>query len=1200
MTPTHPKASWASSLIKGVQAFPELEARIAALPVAKDRGDAFEVFVEAYLATQTIAQAETVWASDTAPVDIRKKLNLPVSDYGADGVYRDRSGNMVIYQAKFRAGRPSLSWRELSTFFGIAEKADRLVLFTNTDAIAKVAKDRTGFHTFRGSDFERLEPEDFERMVEWLQSGVITPTKREPRPHQREALEHIQSGLKDNDRATVIMACGTGKTLISLWATEKVSPKRVLVLLPSLALLRQTLHEWARFTSLGDRFNYLCVCSDPTVSRGMDALVVRPEDNDFPVSTDAKEVKRFLSQDNEGVQVVFSTYQSAQVVAAGMDKNVSFDVGIFDEAHKTAGREGSKFGFALSDDNIQISKRLFFTATPRHYDIRKKDKEGEASLVFSMDNEDVYGPVVHKLTFAEAAKRDIICNYKVVVSVVDGKMVNDELLSHGEVLVMDDHVRARQVAVQLALARAVDEFGVGRIITFHANVKTAAGFVAEGAEGVQSHLPEFSTFHVNGKQGTADREDQLRSFAEADKGLITNARCLTEGVDVPAVDMVAFVAPRRSKIDIVQATGRAMRKAGPEKDCGYILLPLFLEQDEGETLEEALERSQFDEVAAVLNAMQEQDAELAEIIRQLKQEKGRVGGFNESGLADKLVTLGPEIGLLMLQQAVSAKLVDKLGASWDEAYGKLGAYKAENGDCLVPRGYVTDDKFNLATWVGEQRTNRNKLSPERRQLLEELGFDWAPHETRWNKGYEELKAFRKREGHCRFEAKHIAPSGFHLGQWASMQRTNRDQLSPDRRKLLEELGFEWDLLAAQWKEAFDELKVYYERMGNCRVVRSFETDSGFKLGLWVRERRNKKDQLSPERQKQLEDLGFEWDVRAAQWNEGYEYLKAYYEREGNCRVVRGFETDDGYDLSSWVTRQRSRGNSGQLTLERRKQLEDLEFEWDARAAQWNEGYEHLKAYYEREGNCRVQKSFKTDDGYSLGSWASIQRGRHEQITPERKKLLEELGFEWDARGAKWNEGYGQLKAFREREGHCRVPKSFKTDDGFKLGSWLSRQRSTRDQISPERRKLLEDLGFDWDLITAQWSEAFEQLKAYREREGHCRVPKSFKADSAFDLGSWVSAQRLARDKLLPERKKLLEDLGFEWDPRATQWNEGYEQLKAYHEREGHCRVPQKFKTDDGYGLGSWVGKQRSRGDKLPLERRKLLEDLGFIWKITKP
>ena len=190
------------------------------------------------------------------------------------------------------------------------------------------------------------------------------------------------------------MACGTGKTLISLWAAEQASPKRVLVLVPSLALLRQTLHEWAHFTRWGNDFRFLCVCSDPTVSRGIDELILRPEDTDFPVSTDASEVERFLAQTGDGLQLVFSTYQSAQVVAEGLEKSDFFDIGIFDEAHKTAGREGSKFTFALSDDNLPIRKRLFFTATPRHYDIPNKDKEGDAKLVFSMNNEQVYGPVL--------------------------------------------------------------------------------------------------------------------------------------------------------------------------------------------------------------------------------------------------------------------------------------------------------------------------------------------------------------------------------------------------------------------------------------------------------------------------------------------------------------------------------------------------------------------------------------------------------------------------------------------------------------------------------------------------------------------------------------------------------------------------------------------------------------------------------------
>src|SRR5204862_3594412 len=174
------------------------------------------------------------------------------------------------------------------------------------------------------------------------------------------------------------------------------------------------------------------------------------------------QVRVFLAAKFHGVKLVFSTYQSAHVVAARMKRGDAFDFAIFDEAHKTAGREGVHFGFALNDKNVAIKKRLFLTATPRHYDVRKRDKEGDARLVYSMDAPEVYGPVAHKLTFAEAARRGIICNYKVIISVVTSDMVNDHLLRHGKVLVKGDEIHARQVANQLALKAAVAKHGVSK------------------------------------------------------------------------------------------------------------------------------------------------------------------------------------------------------------------------------------------------------------------------------------------------------------------------------------------------------------------------------------------------------------------------------------------------------------------------------------------------------------------------------------------------------------------------------------------------------------------------------------------------------------------------------------------------------------------------------------------------------------------
>jgi predicted helicase len=185
-------------------------------------------------------------------------------------------------------------------------------------------------------------------------------------------------------------------------------------------------------------------------------------------------------------------------------------------------------------------------------------------------------------------------------------MVTNELLSHGEVLVNGDAVRARQVANLVALRDAIEKYEASKVFTFHKTVESAASFVADGSEGVRTHLPDFGTFHVNGTLPTARREREMRDFRAAARAVMSNARCFTEGVDVPAVDMVAFLSPRRSRVDIVQATGRAMRRS-PGKATGYVLVPLYVELAAGETVEAAVTRAAFDEVWDVLQSMKEQD-----------------------------------------------------------------------------------------------------------------------------------------------------------------------------------------------------------------------------------------------------------------------------------------------------------------------------------------------------------------------------------------------------------------------------------------------------------------------------------------------------------------------------------------------------------------------------------------------------------------
>lgn len=849
----------ATGLFKNLNNFRELEARISALPSEKERGDAFEVFAEAYLASQPICQAKSVWPQTTAPSTLLTSLGLPVSrDMGTDGLLELKDGRIASYQAKFYTGRPSLTWSLLSTFFAISDRVSHTIIFTNSDTLASTIEQRQNFLSVRGVDLDRLTVADLLIIEEWLRGEPIVRAVPKPYPHQEKALADILAVLAQSNRATAIMACGTGKTLLSLWTAEGLNVKNVLVLVPSLALIQQTLHGWLSATSWSN-LAYLCVCSDPTITDSADDLIVKKSDLDFEVTTSPTEVKRFIDADFDGVKVVFSTYMSAAVVGQAVEKREFFDLGIFDEAHKTAGIEGKKSAFAISDENLPLKKRIFMTATPRHYNVLKRDKTGEAKLVYSMDVPESYGPVAHKLPFAEAARAGIICGYKVAISVVTTEMVEKELLSRGKVLVAGDEIHAQQVANQIALAAAISKYGVGKVITFHKNIKSAQSFTASGPEGISSHLADFSVFHVNGTMPSAEREKLMSEFRTSRHGLVSNAKCLTEGIDVPAVDMVAFLSPKRSTVDIVQATGRAMRKA-PDKEFGYILVPLYLEIEKGESIEDAVRRGDFEEIWDVLSALQEQDDILADIIRAMRQDKGRKKGFNDSRLREQVEVLGPSIQLEDLRRAISVVCVENLSSGWEESFAKLVDFKDKSGHCDVPQKYKDDPELGL--WVANYRRwgKSGMLSQDRTSRLTEIGFSWDPWQDMWMESYNELLKFFKENGHSNLPLKKLGERS-KLQIWVLLQRVNRKkgQLTPERIALLDKIGFEWNRHDAVWEKNFSALVEFKQKHSHCDIP--YKCAEFPQLGPWViKQRRLKKTGEIPEDKiRRLEDIGFAWE-----------------------------------------------------------------------------------------------------------------------------------------------------------------------------------------------------------------------------------------------------------------------------------------------------------------------------------------------------
>ena len=1059
MASKHKSAQWflKQGFFEGIKSFKEFEARTGKLADTVEMGDALEILVEALLHLDKVLNAKDVWVVGSIPSHIRKALNLPNDSKGIDGVYEDQAGNYIPYQVKYRTDKDTLPFGEISAFLGITEKSlqDR-VIFTNCRKLSVDVANRTGVRSFRADKFHELTEADFKRIHAWLTDKKVEPvTRYAPLTHQREAIERITAGLKEADRTTAVMACGTGKTLVALWAAEAQHPKTVLVLVPSLALLSQTLPDWCKQTSWGERFRYLCVCSDASVDREaqQDGYTYKQEDLEFSVTTEPERVKGFLSDNKDGVNVIFSTYQSAEVVAEGL-KGQTVDLGIFDEAHKTTGDKEGLFAFGLSDKNIRIKKRLFLTATPRHYKLNKRDKDGDFQVV-SMSDEAVYGKVSYRLPFSAAVAAGIIVPYKVIISVSLNKEVDAELLKRGSTRVRRDEIQAKWVANQIALKRAIEKTGASKIITFHSRVNLAEEFAGDSARGFQEHVKGFDVFHVNGSQNAADRKALLEDFKASPRGLITNARCLTEGVDVPAVDMVAFVDPRKSKIDIAQAAGRAMRQSkATNKKLGYIVVPLFIEQKKGETEAEAFTRAGFDEVAEVLGAMLESDDDLVDTIKELQEARGRGDKFNPRQLHEKIEVIGPAINLDKLTQSIDVEILDRLGISWDRWFGLLQEFYRQEGHCRVPIGHVADGA-KIGQWVSNQRRKKSQLTQEQISRLSSLEFSWDVNSDRWEEGFSALTQFIKREGHCKVVVTDEV-NGFKIGKWASSQRRKKNKLTPDQVNRLNSMGFSWDVNLDRWEEGFSALTQFCKREGHCKVVDG-SIEEGFKLGIWVGTQRRRKSQLDADKVARLDSIGFIWDPFKVQWEEGFTVLSEFHRLKGHCRVPTDHSMN-GFKLGTWVQNQRSK--KLRLAQDQISRLGSLGFSWDVRSEAWEEGFTALKEYHKKEGHCRIPITHSVD-GFKLGIWARNQRTKKPRLTQDQVGRLNSLNFSWDVNSDRWVEGFTALREYHKKEGHCRVPVTHSVD-GFKLGIWARNQRRKKGQLAADKVACLDSIGFIWE------------------------------------------------------------------------------------------------------------------------------------------
>ncbi len=633
------------SKIAKCRSWKDFEQLVASCEKTKEKGDLFERLTQLFLQTSPAytSKIKKVWWCNNPykqelPRKIRQKLKMPEEDEGIDLVCETFEGTYWSVQAKYRTDSDkALTTKELSKFLSLSFvtcTAIELGLITHTSTKPVRKQLLMGKTTELGlQNFLDMTPKHWKQIADiCVKNTVKPPKKRMPRRYQKQAITRAVKHFKTegNSRGKLIMPCGTGKSLMAYWIARELDAKTVVLAVPSLALVKQSLGDWtSEFLAEGIRPEWLAVCSDDSVGsmKEADSTVSTVYEAGIPTTTDQKEIIKFLGKKKKTPKIIFTTYQSGEVLAkACRAAKYSPDLLIADEAHKTVGSTAKKFATLLSDKNIKIRKRLFMTATER---VLRGAGDGE---VASMDKTEIYGDVFHQMTFFEAIDKDIICDYKILTLFVSESETADLVSKKAKAEAQRGNIKietdAYSLAIGVAVEKAFKKYGIKKAISFHSSIKRAENFAAQQRDlGVPlSRGVEVDYQTISSKHSAGQRSKRLYDFSTQDAALISNARCLTEGVDIPSIDCVVFADPKQSVVDIVQAAGRAMRQSKQTgKELGYILLPVSVPSDT--SIKEFTQTTDFKAVSRVITALSTQDERIVEELKLTNTTSG--GGIIE-------------------------------------------------------------------------------------------------------------------------------------------------------------------------------------------------------------------------------------------------------------------------------------------------------------------------------------------------------------------------------------------------------------------------------------------------------------------------------------------------------------------------------------------------------------------------------------------
>ena len=705
----------------------------------RDKGDRFERLMQAYLKTDPkyASKFKHVWMWNEFP----GKIDLGGGDTGIDLVALTHEGDYWAVQCKCFQEDSLIDKPAVDSFLSTSSrefKNEQMQTTRFTQRLWISTTNRWGSNASeairnqnppvtRINLFDLVEaPVDWDKLEEGVHGEAARTPKKTLRPHQKEALDKTHEHFKSHDRGKLIMACGTGKTFNALRIAENETDGKglILFLVPSIALLGQTLREWS--ADANEPINAIAICSDPDITKqkkkNQDTDSFSVVDLAFPASTDSDYILHQFEQIKEngrpGMTVVFSTYQSIEVIARAQKvllKNgfPEFDLIVCDEAHRTtgvslAGEDESAFTKVHDANFIKSKKRLYMTATPRLYDDNTKSKAAEAEAILcSMDDKALYGEEIYRIGFGEAVERDLLTDYKVLILTLNDKDVPpavQRMIADGEFEINTDdaskiigtiNALSKQFLGDEGVTKEADPEPMKRAVAFCANIATSKKITATYNTATDAYLGSLpadkkeqmvsvASKHMDGTMAAPERDQMLAWLIEETEDnecrIITNVRVLSEGVDVPSLDSVLFLSARNSQVDVVQSVGRVMRKS-PGKKYGYIIIPVVVPSDV--EADKALDDNErYKVVWTVLNALRAHDDRFNATVNKIElnrkrpnnilvgrpeysfDEDGNPQSWNEDSDAyetSKDINRQMALQFEQLQSVVFARMVQKVG-----------------------------------------------------------------------------------------------------------------------------------------------------------------------------------------------------------------------------------------------------------------------------------------------------------------------------------------------------------------------------------------------------------------------------------------------------------------------------------------------------------------------------------------------------------